>query len=113
MFYHLANAIANIKSGMLTKRLYVRCTLNKFNQRILHKLTIDGYIRGFGIDNKDTKKLKIYLKYDEKYLPVIRDIKVISTTGNRVYFSFRRFLEAYNCGENYILTTSKGLFTIN
>jgi ribosomal protein S8 len=113
MFYHFANAIANIKGGMMTKRLIVRCTTNKLNLRILHKFVLEGYIRGFGIDSLNSKKLCIFLKYDEQYNSILRNLKVISTPGNRVYFSYKRVLEAYSRGETYLLTTTKGLFTIN
>jgi ribosomal protein S8 len=107
---NLANMLANIKLGLKTKKLKVRCYSNKFILRILRKLFFEGYIRGVHNENK---YIFIYLKYDENFIPIFFDIKIISTSGHRVYFTFLQVLEAYYNNKIYLLTTSKGLFFVH
>lgn len=113
MLYNYCCTVANIKAGLKTKRLSVNCVSNNFTKRVLRKLIAEGYIRGFSVSKKNLYKLSILLKYDENFNPVIRDISVVSTSGNRVYFNSREILKAYSKGENYIISTNKGLFTVN
>jgi len=113
MIFRLANTIANIKLGLKTKRLSVRAYPNKFIKRVLRKLTEEGILRGFSIDITDNKLIRIYLKYDEQFSPVIKDLKLISTSGKRKFFKHKEILEVYARGEIYLISTTKGLFTVD
>ena len=63
MLYNLSNLVANIKSGLKTKKLIIKCNKNNFIKRILLKLIYEGYIRSYSIDtnlnNKIIKTIKI------------------------------------------------------
>ena len=113
MAFRLANTIANIKLGFNVKRLSVSCYSNTFIDRILRKLTLEGLIRGFSLDLENPKINRVYLKYDENFESVIKDLKIISTSGKRVYFKYKEILKAHARGETYFISTSKGIFTID
>src|SRR3978361_814022 len=112
MFSRLAHAIGNIKVGVQTKKIKVSCVSNKLIKQILRKLIHEGLIRGFGKNFLKPFQIYIYLKYDSHMVSVIKDIKLISTCGHRVYFSFKDVKRAYKTGQFYLLTTDKGIFTI-
>ena len=113
MSFRLANAIANLKLGLKMKRLSIRCFPNNFLKRILRKLISEGVLRGFSVDLENSKILRVHLKYDENFFPVIKDLKIISTAGKRVFFKYKEILEVHARGEIYLISTSKGLFTVD
>jgi small subunit ribosomal protein S8 len=113
MSYRLANTIANIKLGLKTKRISVRCYPTNFLKRILRKLTNEGILRGFSVDLENINLIRVHLKYDEYFAPVIKDIKIVSTSGKRVYFKYKEILEVHARGEIYLISTTKGIFTID
>ena len=112
MVFRLANTIANIKLGLKTKRLSITAYPNKFIKRVLRKLTEEGILRGFSVDLVNNKLIRIYLKYDEQFSPIIKDLKLISTSGKRKFFKYKEILEVYARGEIYLISTTKGLFTV-
>ncbi len=106
----IANFVANIKLGYKTKKLNILCYPNKFVLRVIQKFIIQGLIRGFKFNKKF---ILVYLKYDNNFSPVLVHIKLISSSGHRVYFTFKQVNDAYFMNKTYLLTTNKGLFFIN
>lgn len=113
MIFRLANTIANIKSGLKTKKLSIRSYPNNFIKRILRKLTDEGIIRGFSADVENRNLIRIHLKYDEQFTPVIKDLHLVSTSGKRRFLKYKEILESHARGEVYLVSTTKGLFTID
>lgn len=74
---------------------------------VLHE---QGYLKNFKVisDNKQGI-LRIFLKYDENQLPVIHEIKRISTPGCRVYVGKGEIPRVKNGLGVSILSTSKGV----
>jgi len=112
MFTRLSFAIAHIKLGLKIKKLKVKCVPNKLIKKILRKLILDGFLNGFSYIYNKPYYIEIYLKYDFNLLPIIKNIKLISTAGHRVYFKYRQVIKAYKKGHYFLLSTTKGLFTI-
>jgi ribosomal protein S8 len=106
----LANMIANLNLGLKTKKLKVFSFYNKFILRILRKLYFEGYIRGLELNNNT---IFIFLKYDENFLPAFFNIKIVSTSGHRLYFTFKQILHAYQNNKIYLISTSKGIFFVH
>jgi len=107
----LCNTIANIKLGLKTKRLSVRVHNTKFLRVFLQRLIDLGYLRGFSVIGPTGQKLQVYLKYDENFSPVIKELTSISKSSKRVYFTFNKILNTYSRGEIYLISTSFGLLS--
>ena|ERR1700709_478660 len=112
MFTRLAFAIAHIKLGLKIKKIKVKCIPNKLIKKILRKLILDGFLNGFSYINNKPYYIEIYLKYDFNLIPIIKNIKLISTAGHRVYFKYRQVVKAYKKSHYFLLSTTKGLFSI-
>ena len=69
-----------------------------------------GYIKNYKVIN-DSKQgiLRIYLRYDQNELPVIREIQRVSTPGRRVYVGKDDIPRVKNGLGASILSTSKGV----
>lgn len=74
---------------------------------VLHE---QGYLKNFKVIS-DSKQgvLRIFLKYDENQMPVIHEIKRVSTPGCRVYVSKEEIPRVKNGLGVSVLSTSKGV----
>ncbi|MFN1836332.1 30S ribosomal protein S8 [Balneola sp. MJW-20] len=82
-------------------------------KRAMSKILVDkGYISKF-IDIEDGKQgiLRLFLKYDNYGLPVIRDMSRVSKPGLRVYEGGDNIPRAQNGLGIVIMSTSKGVMT--
>lgn len=109
--HQLSDLLVRIQVGGRTydKIIKVQCTV--YNLKILSVLYRQGAISSFYVGNH--KDIFVYLKYFFGK-PFIRNIKVISTPGKRVYWTLNELSRNYNrnsLNAFYILSTSKGLLT--
>ena len=79
----------NIKNGQLAKRDFIYHPRKKICETFLKILWKEGYITGYKIAIKDSKKLKIFLKYKNNQ-PTINSIKFLSKPGRRLYCSINQ-----------------------
>ena len=102
---------ANIKNGQLAKKAYVIQTRKTINESFLDILWDEGFILGYKLDNFDSTKLKIYLKY-YKNEPVINKFKFISKPSKRVYYSLKQIWKIDSSKTFIIFSTNLGLKSI-
>ncbi|MDR0666568.1 MAG: 30S ribosomal protein S8 [Campylobacteraceae bacterium] len=106
----IADALTRIRNASM-RRLEVT-TLIHTNavEAILKVFQNKGYIESFNVVEEGSKKfINVVLKYNEKGVSVINEIKRISTSGRRVYKGFdeiKRFKSGYG---TIVLSTSKGV----
>jgi ribosomal protein S8 len=79
----VSNMISIIKVGILSRKLDVITPSSTYCINILNALYRLGFIRGFIVINH--KNIRVLLKYIAVNRSVIRNIKVISKPGRRVY----------------------------
>jgi small subunit ribosomal protein S8 len=89
----LADLFSRIRNAYVSKQVKVLVNNSRFVIVVLDFLYKEGYIRGFAC--VDQKQILVFLKYI-KNEPVFRELKQISTPGNRVYFNLRRLKNLVN-----------------
>lgn len=102
---------ANIKNGQLAKRNFIFQPRKNICESFLQILWNEGFILGYKIDDKNSNKLKIFLKY-KNGKPVINSIKLISKPSRRIYYSIDRIWKIDSSKSFIILSTNKGLKSI-
>lgn len=102
---------ANIKNGQLSKINFIFQPRKKICESFLQILWDEGFILGYKIDDKNSNKLKIFLKY-KNGKPVINSIKLISKPSRRIYYSIGQIWKIDSSKSFIVLSTNKGLKSI-
>lgn len=102
---------ANIKNGQLSKRSFIYQPRKNICEAFLKILWQEGFILGYKIEQKEHKKIKIFLKY-RNGRPVINSLKLVSKPGRRIYYSKKQIWKIDSSKSFIIFSTNKGLKTI-
>ena len=106
---HLSNLIANIKNGQMAKKSMISQTRKSICERILTILWNDNFILGYQIDQKNTKKIDIFLRYQRNGKPIINSIKLMSKPGKKIYYSAKQIWKIDSSKFFIIFSTNKGI----
>ena len=108
----LGDMLTRIRNAQMRSHSKVVTPASSFRLSVLEVLKNEGYIRNFAqIEYANGKKdIEIELKYFDE-LPVIREIKRVSTPGRRVYASVKNIPSVSNGLGVSILSTSKGVMS--
>ena len=106
----MADLLTRIRNAGIAKHAKLDIPSSNAKVAVASVLKDLGYIKNFKTisDNKQGV-LRIYLKYDENGLPVIHEIKRVSTPGRRVYVGKDEIPRVKNGLGASILSTSKGV----
>lgn len=102
---------ANIKNGQLAKRNFIYQTRKKICESFLQILWDEGFIVSYIIDNQNSNRIKIFLKY-KNGKPAINSIKSISKPSKRIYWSINQIWKIDSSKNFIIFSTNKGLKTV-
>jgi small subunit ribosomal protein S8 len=102
---------ANIKNGQLSKRSFIYQKRKNICEEFLKILWQEGFILGYKIEQKNSNKMKIFLKY-KNGRPVINSLKLISKPGRRIYYSKKQIWKIDSSKSFIVFSTNKGLKTI-
>src|SRR5471032_730849 len=82
----VGDLLTRIRNGQSARLDSVTVPASRMRSNVLDVLQREGYIRGWFEEElrKGVKELRVELKYDNG-LPVIKEIKRVSTPGRRVY----------------------------
>jgi small subunit ribosomal protein S8 len=108
----ISDMIARIRNAQMRLLRNVAIPNSKFRIRILEVLKQEGYISDCKLlsDSNNKNSLSVDLKYSNG-LPVIREIKIISKPGRRIYAKADSIPKIRNGLGLAILSTSKGIMT--
>ncbi len=104
----IAEFLNKLKNAKESKHRYIDISLSKIKQKIIEILKAHGFIENFLV-NKEAKKMRIFLKYNQKRNAVIHDIKRSSSPGLRKYTGYRKIPKVANGMGIVILSTSMGI----
>lgn len=107
----LLDFATRIKVAQYRKHTGVTIRLTNLTFRLAALFYRNGFIKSFYVVNG--KELLLGLKYHNQ-LPLIRQLKVVSSSGHRVYWNLVELSRALNRASPstfYILSTPKGLCT--
>ena len=108
----VGDLLTRIRNGQSARLESVTVPASRMRSNVLDVLQREGYIRGWFEEElrKGVKELRVELKYDNG-LPVIKEIKRVSTPGRRVYSSVSE-LKPHRQGLGVsILSTPQGVMT--
>ena len=103
----------SIKNGQMARKSLVLGARKNVCESSLKVLWNEGFISGYRISSKDNKKIEIFLKYTKNGTPAINSLKFLSKPGQRVYYSAKQIWKLDSSKTFIILSTSKGLQSIN
>ena len=108
----IGDMLTRIRNGQRAGKGSVHSPASRLRERVLEVLQREGYIRGYSRTDYDKGKaeLSIELKYYEG-VPVIQQIKRVSTPGRRVYSSVKQLPHVANGLGISILTTPHGVLS--
>lgn len=102
----------DLRNNQLSKRNFFVQPKTKLTIAFLNILWNEGFISGYKICNSDLNLLKIFLKYKNGN-PIINSLKLISKPSRQIYYPVSHLWKLNSKKTFVILTTSKGLMTIN
>ncbi len=111
----ISSLLTTIRTGQKLRKIYVIHYASKILIQILNVLIKEGYIYGYSylIKNINNNKsfIKIFLKYNENGLPIIKYIVRVSKSSQRIYYNIIDLKKANNNLGIYILSTVSGILS--
>ena len=110
----ISDMITRIRNAQMRLLSNVKIPSSKFRTKILDVLKQEGYISDYKLlsDSKNIGSLSVNLKYNNG-LPVIKEIKIVSKPGRRIYARADSIPRIQNGLGLAIVSTSKGVMTDN
>ena len=110
----ISDMITRIRNAQMRLLNNVKIPSSKFRTKILDVLKQEGYISDYKLlpDSKNKGSLSVNLKYNNG-LPVIKEIKIVSKPGRRIYARADSIPRIQNGLGLAIVSTSKGVMTDN
>lgn len=108
----VADLLTRIRNAQMASLRYTDVPASKLKRAITEILVDKGYIRNFiNVDDGKQGLLRIYLKYDRKGNPVIRELTRVSKPGLRRYVRAGALPRVRNGLGTAIVSTSRGVMT--
>ena len=110
----IGDMITRIRNAQMRTSSKVSIPNSKFRVKILEVLKQEGYISNYKIlsDSKNKGSLLVDLKYNNG-LPVIKEIKIVSKPGRRIYAKASSIPKIKNGLGLAIVSTSIGIMSDN
>ena len=108
----VADMLTKIRNAALAKFEKVDIPTSKLKLEIVKILKNEGYVKNFKkVTEGNITFIRIFLKYNEKSMPIIQGLEKISTPGRRVYAGYKKMPRVYNGFGTLIVSTSEGVTT--
>ncbi len=108
----IADMLTRIRNALKATHEEVDIPCSKVKINITKIIKSEGYIRNFKVMSDGShKSIRIYLKYDEKSIPIISGLKRVSKPSCRIYRGCEDIPKVLNGYGINIVSTSKGLVT--
>ena len=108
----VADLLTRIRNAQMASLRYTDVPASRLKRAITEILVDKGYIRNFlNVDDGKQGLLRIYLKYDRKGKPVIRELTRVSKPGLRRYVGAGALPRVRNGLGTAIVSTSRGVMT--
>ena len=108
----LWNITNNFKNTQLSRRNFIYYSKTKLLINFLNILWNEGYILGYKVSSINSNLLKIFFKYKNENSSITA-LKSISKPSQPIYYSLPQLYKLDSKKNLMILSTSKGLMTIN
>lgn len=108
----IGDMLTRIRNAQLRGKSTVKTPASKLRGWVLDVLEAEGYIRGYesGTDKNGHPELEVSLKYFDG-MPVIKELKRVSTPGRRVYAGVKDIPSVRQGLGVAIVSTPKGVMS--
>ena len=108
----LGDMLTRIRNGQTANKSAIKSPASKLRMNVLEVLQREGYIRGYESKTGENghPELEISLKYFDG-VPVIKELKRVSTPGRRVYSGVREIPSVRQGLGVSIVSTPKGVMS--
>ncbi|HIH2762532.1 MAG TPA: 30S ribosomal protein S8 [Candidatus Azoamicus sp. MARI] len=109
----ISDLLTQLRNGYSAKKDFIIVHASKIKLEILKILKDESFLNDYAIIDADIKKakLKIYLKYYGKKIPIIKKITRISKPSVRIYSKSKKIPKILNGFGLAIISTPIGLLT--
>jgi len=111
---NLSDSITRVNNAQKIKKQYVIVKYSQLIVTVFKLLLKLGYIEKLQkiICKENINLLKIYLKYESRvYNPVIKEFKIISKPGRKIFMKHNKIKRFYNGLGTIIISSSRGIIT--
>ncbi|UGQ16172.1 MULTISPECIES: 30S ribosomal protein S8 [unclassified Borrelia] len=110
--HSVGDMLTKIRNASRVRHESVELKMSKINKSILDILKEEGYIKDYGLFDKDgISFIRVVLNYDNKRNPAINRIDAISTPGRKVYSSYKKMPRIKNGYGILVVSSSRGVIT--
>ena len=108
----IADMLTRIRNANIAKHAEVQIPVSNLKLELAKLLKSEGYIQDYSVvDGEKFKMINVSLKYDDKNLPIISNLKRVSRPGLRDYRKSKNLPKVMDGLGIAIISTSKGLLT--
>ena len=108
----IGDMLTRIRNGIMASYDTVDIPSSKLKINITKVLKSEGFIKNYRIMNEGAREIiRVFLKYDEKGVPVIDGLKRVSKPSRRFYTKGDKIPKVLGGLGVNILSTSKGVMT--
>ena len=108
----IADMLTRIRNSIRAAHEQVDIPRSRLKLNLVEVMKSEGYVNDYKAISEGGKQIiRIFLKYDDDSVPVIRGLKRISKPSRRVYARYDRIPEVLNGFGVNIISTSRGLMT--
>lgn len=108
----VADYLARLRNAQQARHRHTDVPASKQKRAMTQILLEKGFIRNYlNIDDGKQGLIRVYLKYDADGMPVIRNLKRVSTPGLRKYVGADELPRVKNGLGVAIMSTSRGMMT--
>ena len=106
----LGDMLTRIRNGQMARHAVVICPHSNIRCSVLDVLKDEGFIRGYKVADigNNKREISIELKYADG-LPVIQELKRVSTPGRRTYSGIKDLKSVRNGLGISVISTPKGV----
>jgi len=107
MFHHLANTVAILNSGGMTKRTFIKVkSSSQVVKTLLHALYTSGIIASYS-KSFDNSYFTVFFAHEYSWC----NLKLASSSSPKTYISYITLSKQYRACPFMLISTSKGLLT--
>ncbi len=108
----VADMLTRIRNGSKAEKKWVNIPASKLKKELARILVEEHFIKKFDyIEDNKQGELRVFLKYDENDMPIIKGIKRISKPGLRKYAQADNLPRVLNGLGIAVISTSSGVMT--
>lgn len=109
----IADALTRIRNAASRRIETTKLLHSNTVEGVLNVFLAKGYIESFKVSEpvNNKKTIDVVLKYDEKGISAIKEVKRVSTSGRRVYKGAAELKSFKNGYGTMVVSTSKGVIS--